>query len=251
VSASWHRPGRGAGNSINSLLDAYALTKSRHYMTKAEALLQRCIHPADDVASLELSQPEFRWSYLVFLQTIAKYLDMKLELGEIDYHFHYARESLLAYARWMADHERPYIDWFDRVLIPTETWPAHDVRKSHVFNAAARYGPAEAQERFRERADFFFRRCIDDLLSFPTSGLTRPLVILSVYGHVHGYFQQSHANTPVRAWAHDHSFGAPVEFRTQRQRAAATMRSRMRVLRRELARLLRDRITMLRRRLTG
>src|SRR6185369_7874787 len=90
--------GRGAGNSINALLDAYSASSRREYLGKAEEFVQRCIHPQDDIAALGLLEPEHRWSYLVFLQVLAKYLDLKRELGETDYAFHYARDSLLHYA---------------------------------------------------------------------------------------------------------------------------------------------------------
>lgn len=108
-------------------------------MSKAEELIQRCIHPADNIAALDLDEPEYRWSYLVFLQVLGKYLDIKVEFGEIDYLFQYARESLLAYAKWILENEAPYKDVLHKVLIPTETWPAHDIRKCHVLHVASEY----------------------------------------------------------------------------------------------------------------
>ena len=95
-------------------------------MVKAEELVQRCIHPADDISARKLGEPEHRWSYLVFLQILSKYLEVKRELGEYDYHYHYGRESLLHYSRWMLENEIPYKACLSKVEIPTETWPAHD-----------------------------------------------------------------------------------------------------------------------------
>src|SRR5690606_24320431 len=83
----YHGPGRGPGNSIAVLLDAYAATLARAYMAKAEELVGRCIHPHDDVDARRLDDPERRWSYLVFLQALGKYLDAKRELGEFDHAF--------------------------------------------------------------------------------------------------------------------------------------------------------------------
>ena len=80
--SDYHGPGRGPGNSINSLIDAYRLTSSRKYFNKAEELMQRCIHPKDDITGRRLDDPEYRWSYLVFLQALGKYLDYKVGLGE-------------------------------------------------------------------------------------------------------------------------------------------------------------------------
>jgi hypothetical protein len=44
---------------------------------------------------------------------VGKFLDYKLELGETDAGY--------AYARWMAHHERPYYDQRRRLEYPTET----------------------------------------------------------------------------------------------------------------------------------
>ena len=135
--------------------------------------MQRCIHPEDDITGRRLDDPEHRWSYLVFLQVLGKYLDYKVGLGETDYCFHYARESLLHYAGWMVENEVPYKEVLHKVEIPTETWPAHDVRKCHVLHLAARYGrPADCQ-KYSERAGFFFDRCMEDLLSFETALLSQ------------------------------------------------------------------------------
>ncbi|MGH8275440.1 MAG: hypothetical protein ACRETH_01970, partial [Steroidobacteraceae bacterium] len=214
VDFAYHKPGRGAGNSINALLDGYQLLQERPYVAKAEELICRCIHPADDIDALQLAEPEHRWSYLVFLQVLGKYLDLKVEWGEADYMFHYARDSLLHYAAWMAHNEVPYKDVLHKVELPTETWPAHDVRKAHVLHVAAKYSPLALQSRLHERAAFFFGRCLQDLLSFETAFLTRPLVILCVYGHIHAYFQV-HPGVAVEVRAADYSYGRPAVFKPQ------------------------------------
>ena len=41
----YHGPGRGCGNSINALLDAWLLTRSRDDLDKAESLIRRAVHP--------------------------------------------------------------------------------------------------------------------------------------------------------------------------------------------------------------
>ena len=154
ATAGYHGPGRGAGNSINALMDAYRLTGSRNYFTKAEELIQRCIHPEDNITGLELDDPEHRWSYLVFLQALGKYLDYKVGLGETDYCFHYARRESSALCRLDGGKRSPYKDVLHKVEIPTETWPAHDMRKCHVLHLAASYGrPADRQESIPRRPD--------------------------------------------------------------------------------------------------
>ncbi|MEN6484434.1 MAG: hypothetical protein ABFD98_06090 [Syntrophobacteraceae bacterium] len=225
---SYHGPGRGPGNSINALLDAYRLTDARRFLAKAEELIQRCIHPKDDIETLKFDDPEHRWSYLVFLQVLGKYLDFKAGLGEVDYYFHYARESLLHYADWMVGSEVPYKDVLHKVDIPTETWPAQDIRKCHVMHLAGKYGPLSRKVNYTERAQFFFDRCLDDLMSFDTAYLTRPLVILTVYGFVHSYFQAAEHSFGCEARAYD--FGSPVPFLPQKRRLRTSAARKARVL---------------------
>ncbi len=215
--SDYHGPGRGAGNSVNALMDAYVLTNNRRYLEKAEELIRRCIHPDDDINGLNLDDPEHRWSYLVFLQTLGKYLDLKVELGETDYYYYYARDSLLHYADWMLDNEVPYKEVLHKVDIPTETWPAHDIRKCHIFHLARKYGQPGKRKEYHDRACFFFKRCMEDLLSFKTAYLTRPLVILTVVGFVHGYFLK-YNDEHVEYKDHNYSFGEPREFVPQRLR---------------------------------
>src|SRR5262249_811451 len=98
----YHGPGRGAGNSINALLDAWPFTTERPSLEFAEPLIRRCIHPRDDIAARNLLDVENRWSYTVFLVVLSRYLDLKAEAGELDERHSYARASLVHYATWMA-----------------------------------------------------------------------------------------------------------------------------------------------------
>lgn len=235
-STLYHKPGRGAGNSINALIDAYGLCNARRYFRKAEELIQRCVHPQDSIAELKLDEPEYRWSYLAFLQVLGKYLDTKVELGEMDYYFFYARDSFLHYAEWMVENETPYKDMLHKVEIPTETWPAQDIRKCHVFHLAAKYCSPDKRPRIREKAGFFFDRCLSDLLSFDTALLTRPLVILSVYGYVHAYFEKYHQITcDLGCRAYD--FGSPESFLPQKARFRSVFVKKLHVAATDIRRL--------------
>ena len=216
VDASYHKAGRGPGNCINCLIDAYRLSGQRKYFCKAEELIQRCIHPSDDIKALGLDEPEYRWSYLVFLQVLGKYIDYKYLLGETDYLFYYARDSLLHYAAWMSQNERPYKDVLHKVLLPTETWPAHDIRKCHVFHCAANYSIEDKRYGFARKAEYFYQRCLEDLQSFQTSLLARPLIILCVYGGVHDYYLTNGYESSC--FSHSYDFGLPQQFLPQRLR---------------------------------
>jgi hypothetical protein len=203
-SPDFHGPGRGAGNSINALVDAHRLTSDPRYLAKADALVARCVHPADDPDALDLRDAENRWSYTVFLQTLGKYLEHRAEHGLIDAPYAYARAVLLRYATWMAASERPYLDTPERLEFPTETWAAQDLRKAAVFEFAARHADdAETSARFLERADRFVDYAIAALQASPTGRLTRPLVLLLAYG-----FQRP--SRPLPLAAHD-LMAPPVE----------------------------------------
>lgn len=247
VTDNYHGPGRGAGNSINALLDGYKLSDDRKFMCKAEELIQRCIHPSDDVKALGLDAPEYRWSYLVFLQTMCKYLDLKLELGECDYHYSYAKESLLHYSEWMLDNEVPFKDVLHKVELPTETWPAHDIRKCHVLHVAAIYASPVVSAKMSKRAEYFFKRCIEDTLSFKTAYLTRPLVILCVYGHIHSFFQRG-VLCPIADSRQTYYFGVPQTFQAQRHRLKVEFLRKVRMATNEIKRLLLGRLNGLRNR---
>jgi hypothetical protein len=211
VNRDYHGPGRGAGNSINALIDAYLLTRDEHYLARAEELIRRCIHPMDDMQARKLPDVEHRWSYTVFLQVLGKYLDVKIAQGALDFMYGYTRASLLHYAEWMIEHEVPYATVLDRVEIPTETWPAQDIRKSNVLEFAAKHADEPLRTAFLQKAAYFFQACISDLRSFETCTLTRPLVLLMANACRHTYFQlhpDERAPRPDRTYA----YGNPRPF---------------------------------------
>src|SRR5439155_8319568 len=109
VEAAYQGPGRGCGNSVNALLDGWLASGRQIYLDKAEALIRRVIHPPDDVAARDLLNTERRWSYTVFLSVLARYLALKAEHGQVDGAYSYAQASLVHYARWMLEHELPYL----------------------------------------------------------------------------------------------------------------------------------------------
>lgn len=214
VSAEYHGPGRGAGNSINALLDSFHLTEDFSYLRKAEEMIRRCIHPHDDIQERHLEDVEYRWSYLIFLQVVGKYLDKKIDIQELDYMYAYARASLLAYAEWMLAHEVPYKQVLARVQIPTETWSAQDMRKSNVFKFASMYADTSLKVRFLEEAEKYYCSSIFDLLSFETSHLTRPIILMLVNGYMHSYFRINKSES-APALSEHYDFGMPIRFKGQ------------------------------------
>jgi hypothetical protein len=213
---TYHGPGRGAAYSIVSLLNAHRLTGETAYVEKAEQLIRRCIHPNDAIAARNLLDAERRWYYTVFLQALGQYLDYKAVLGQLDRMYAYARESLLQYARWMATHEYPYLEKPEILEYPTETWAALDMRKSDVFNFAAKHAIGDERRQFRERADFFFHYSSSTLTRLPTGTLARPIVLMLSSGAMHGWFAR-HAEAGARGAAGEaNDFGVPEAFVPQK-----------------------------------
>jgi exo-rhamnogalacturonan lyase-like protein len=223
--SGYHGPGRGAGNSINALLDGFRLTGDRSSCEEAERLIRRCVHPADDIAALGLDDPEARWCYLVFLQALGKYLDLKSELGELDYAWAYARESLLVYAAWMLSHEVPFTKVLHRVEYPTETWPAHDLRKSEVFGYAAKYADGSVRQRFLDASADYYIEAFDGLSRFDTRVCTRPLAIVLQNGTTRAAWRSARGPSPTPELRRL-DFGQPLRFEPQVQRVKKLLRSR-------------------------
>jgi hypothetical protein len=217
--ANYHGPGRGSGNSLAALIEGHRLTGEPAFLAKAEQLIRRVIHPSDDVPERNLLDVENRWFYTMFLHALGRYLDYKATRGELDAAYAYARESLLHYARWMAAHERPYLEKPEILEYPDVTWAAQDMRKCEVFQFAARHASGEEKSKFLERAGFFFRDSVERLTAFETRTLARPVVLLLSLGYTHTHFQKhpdDAAPPPAVAVA---DFGAPEQFVPQKAKA--------------------------------
>jgi hypothetical protein len=220
----YHGPGRGAANSVLALLDGHRLSNDAAFLAKAEQLIRRCIHPADDIGARNLLDAENRWFYTMFLQALGRYLDYKAELGQLDTPYAYAHASLLHYARWMAEHEYPYLEKPEILEYPTESWPATDMRKSEIFKYAAKHAVGAERGRFLERSEFFFRSSISTLAGMRTRTLCRPVVILLSFGFMHSYFQQCPDTVAPVPPDVTHDFGTPEVFVPQKMRAKRRLR---------------------------
>ncbi len=216
--ADYHGPGRAPANAVNALLDAHRLTGEARFLAKAEELIRRCTHPDDDIEARRLLDAERRWFYTMFLQSLGKYLQYKEELDEIDHMYAYARASLLAYARWMAVHEYPYLEKPEILEYPTETWAAQDMRKSEVFKWAALNAVTPERERFLERSRFFFDASVTTLAAAPTRTLARPVILLLSYGWWQATISRGLSLPPPCA-TEPQDFGEPARFEPQKPRA--------------------------------
>jgi glycosyltransferase involved in cell wall biosynthesis len=230
-SLEYQGPGRGAANSMQVLLDAWLLTNDQRYLSKCEAILQRVIHPADDIACLHLLDAEAHWSYTMFLSALVRYIELKAESGVIDRSQAYARESLLAYARWMAQHERPYLDHPEQLQFPTEAWAAQDLRKANVLRLAARYeADAVVAEQMRHRGETLADRAWSDLQAFSTRQTTRTVAIVMTEGAIDGYLRANRATSLPKASAAKYNFGKPEVFVPQKLRIRNKCRTPLGIL---------------------
>lgn len=184
-------PGRASGNTLAVLLDAYQLTNKVDYLQKAEAVIRACVHPEDDIAKKELLDVENRWMYVVFFQSIGKYIDIKTMLEAFDEMREYAVTCLNRYASWMLDNEYVYLSKPEKLEYPNETWAAQEVRKCNVFLYAAKYTEAPQNRIFYEKADHFYEEGVEYLCRFETKTLTRPMILMLLNGMMYDYFKSN------------------------------------------------------------
>lgn len=137
IEDSYHGPGRGSGNSISVLLDAWELTKEDRYLNKAEELIRRVVHPEQDIAALDLLNAEYRWSYTVCLTSCGRYLAKMDEAGRRGPMYDYVRRTLCHFGRWMLEQERPTLSHPEGLEFVTEAWAAQEFRKANVLRIAA------------------------------------------------------------------------------------------------------------------
>jgi len=173
---------RGTGNYVVALLDAYSLSGERVYLQYAERVIKQTVHPADDISLRNLQDIEVTWSYVVFLQALAKYLHVKEELNELDYAYKYAKAALLHYAEWMLHNESPYLDKVEILEFPNDTWVAQEIRKLCIFIYAANYDQ-NLREQYCVRATEFLNYIVSMLAKSKESHYSRiQILLLQSYG---------------------------------------------------------------------
>ncbi len=217
-------PGRGVGNSVNALLDGWLIAREKRYLEKAEELIRRVVHPDDAVAARDLLNVEPRWSYTVFLSVLVRYLDLKAESGDLGFMYAYAQASLVRYAEWMAEYERPYYDQTEKLEFPTETWAAQEFRKANVMRLAAAHADEPLRTRLHKRGQELSERAWADLLRFESRTTTRPLAIVMIEGAKDRYLR-SHVPTLAPRPLARHDFGEPQPFVYQKLRIRARLKT--------------------------
>ncbi len=223
---AYHGPGRGAGNSINALVDAWQLTRDNRYLDKCHELIYRTIHPEDDVAARDLSNAESRWSYTVYLQSLVRY-DVIVGAAEPTMRT-YIRASLVRYGRWMVQNEELYLDHPERLQYPTETWAAQDLRKGITLMLIANYVDADEGEAMFARGHTLLKGAREQLMAHPTRCFTRPAAIVLQQLPIE-YFLRDVAPQPGQAnetieWS-EATWPAQTPFKSQKAQIRAQMQS--------------------------
>jgi hypothetical protein len=221
---SYQGPGRGPGNSINALVDAWQVTGRRAYLAQAEALIRRCVHPEDDVAASDLLNIEHRWSYTVFFAALARYLSFKAEREEIDLMYAYAQASLVRYASWMVEYERPYFDQAEKMEFPTEVWACQELRKANVLRMAAAHADQPLRTRLLKRGEDLAERGWRDLERFASRGVARAAAIVLVEG-LRDHCLRGRGVKPLPRPTKAYSFPPAENFIPQRRRVAAQLKT--------------------------
>lgn len=136
---STHRYGfnRGTGNYLNTLLDSWILDQNGSWLQQAEEVIRNTIHPLDLIEQRDLLDVENRWSYLILLAALFRYLYLKRQIDCKDEQYEYTKESVLHYTRWMLSNERPFMEEQSQLEFPNDTWVAQDVRKAMLMFQAS------------------------------------------------------------------------------------------------------------------
>lgn len=215
---SFQGPGRGASNSIMTLLNAWIASSNSLYLDKACEFIRRTIHPQDDVQQYDLLDAENRWSYTVYLQALVFFIELTRHATQYNAIRAYALESLLHYARWMTENERMYLDHAETLEYPTETWAAQDLRKGVVLLMAASLCPSDERQAIAEKGAWILDRAWCSLATFPTRSCTRPVAIVLQQCYLQQFFENSanvysfQASRPAPQFA----WTAPTSFVPQR-----------------------------------
>lgn len=169
---------RGTGNYLSALIDAFLIEGDGGLLDEMHRIIIETLSPDDDLAARDLANVEEHWFYIVFLQSLARYLLLKEQLEQPDHHYAYARHSFLHYAEWVLKYEETYLSNPDALEFPTDTWAAQDLRKANVLYYGAYFNPARA-EAFRRRADLFWDYCVKTLGESPEAHTTRIQAIVA------------------------------------------------------------------------
>jgi len=104
-----------------------------------ERVIQQSIHPLDDISLRNFNDTESSWFYLIYLQAVCEYLDLKIILQGVDEVCLCAKDCLLHYVGWMIENESPYLHSPEKLKYPSHTWTVQHLHKANIFDIASLY----------------------------------------------------------------------------------------------------------------
>lgn len=144
---------RGTGNYLTALIDASIMEPGCDWLSKADTVISATIHPEDNIAKRNLLAVESGWSYLILLSAIARYLNEKRTVNQLDEAYQSAARSFVAYAEWMRDNEKPFLANTEQLEFPNDTWVAQDIRKAMLMLQAAEHVPEGLANSFQKAGE--------------------------------------------------------------------------------------------------
>ena len=173
---------RGTGNFMVALIDAFQINHDDYYLYYLESVIKNTLHPQDDITMRNLQDIENTWSYVVLLQSLAKYLSLKEELGQLDKAYAYARQSFMHYAQWMLENETPYLSRTEILEFPNDTWGAQELRKVSIWVSASKYSEQNSQA-FIDKANEMLSYIVTTLEKSPEKHFSRiQILLMQSYG---------------------------------------------------------------------
>jgi len=138
---------RGTANYVNALLDCFELTGDNTYLARSSSIILQTFHHTDDFNARNFEDIENTWFYLVFLQSVAKYLWLTENMQLISHDYQIVKNSFLHYTNYVCENEIPYLKNAAKLEFPNDTWAAQDLRKIMVLKIALRYVDNEKKRK--------------------------------------------------------------------------------------------------------
>jgi len=169
---------RGTGNYLIALIDASILEPDKDWLSQADIVVRGTIHPKDNIAGRNLLDVETSWSYLILLSAITRYLHIKRAKEQLDDSYQYAASSFMAYAEWIRDNEKLFLDDPEPLEFPNHTWVAQDIRKAMLMFQAAELAPKDKASRFQKTGEEWLIETCKTLKISREKQFSRVLIIL-------------------------------------------------------------------------
>ena len=125
----------------------------------------------------DLLDVENRWSYLVLLAALFRYLYLKRQIDSYDEQYEYTKESVLRYTHWMLSNERPFMEDKSQLEFPNDTWVAQDVRKAMLMFQASELDHENA-DQYRKLGQKWLEEHTETLKHSKERHFSRILIIL-------------------------------------------------------------------------